>query len=80
MDGKLRNMTAVYLLHGDEILFLYRQGSRVVGDSYVGTAGGHFEKDELNDARACVLREAYEELGLPSLTWRDCPFATLPIG
>ena len=57
MDGKLRNMTALYLLCGDEILLLYRQGSRVVGDSYVGAAGGHFEPAELNDAGACVLRE-----------------------
>ena len=64
MDGKLRNMTAVYLLHGENILFLYRKGSRVVGDSYVGSAGGHFEKDELNDARACILRELQEEIGL----------------
>jgi 8-oxo-dGTP diphosphatase len=31
---------------------------------YVGSAGGHFECDELNDARKCVLREAYEELGI----------------
>ena len=71
MDGKLRNMTAVYLLHGDKILFLYRQGSRVVGDSYVGTAGGHFEKSELNDARACVIRELFEETGLTEKDLRD---------
>ena len=71
MDGKLRNMTALYLLHGDEILFLYRQGSRVVGNSYVGAAGGHFEKDELNDAKACVLRELREEIGLTEADLRD---------
>ena len=71
MDGKLRNMTAVYLLHGNKILFLYRKGSRVVGDSYVGSAGGHFEKEELNDARACVLRELKEETGLAEKDVRD---------
>lgn len=71
MDGKLRNMTALYLLHGDKILFLYRQGSRVIGDSYVGAAGGHFEQNELNDAKACVLRELREEIGLTEGNLRD---------
>ena len=64
MDGKLRNMTSVYLLREDKILLLHRIGSKVVGDSYVGAAGGHFEPAELNDARACVLRELKEETGL----------------
>lgn len=64
MNGRLRNMTSLYLRHGDRLLLLYRIGSKVVADSYIGTAGGHFEKDEYNDARACVLRELYEETGL----------------
>lgn len=65
MDGKLRNMTSLYLKSGDRLLLLYRIGSRVVSDhSYTGSAGGHFEKEELNDAKACVLRELYEETGL----------------
>ena len=64
MEGKLRNMTATYLLRGEKVLLLYRQGGRVVNDVWTGSAGGHFEKDELNDAKACVLRELYEELGL----------------
>ena len=71
MDGKLRNMTGIYLMHGDKLLFLYRRGSRVIGDSYVGAAGGHFEKDELNDAKACVLRELFEETGLCEDDLRD---------
>lgn len=57
-------MSSVYLLHENKILFLYRIGSRVVSNSYVGSAGGHFEKEELNNARACVLRELGEETGL----------------
>ncbi len=61
---KLRNMTSIYLLRGDEILLLYRIGSRVIGNCYTGTAGGHFEPDELNDPRKCVLRELWEETGL----------------
>lgn len=64
MDGKLRNMTSVYLTGEKGILCLYRIGSRVANNMYIGSAGGHFEKDELNDARACVLREMKEELGL----------------
>lgn len=64
MNGKLRNMTALYILRGEKILLLYRQGSRIVNNLYVGAAGGHFEKNELNDARACVLRELQEECGL----------------
>lgn len=63
MDGKLRPMTAVYILQGEKILLLYRVGSRVVAPSFCGV-GGHFEKDELCDARACVLREMREEIGL----------------
>lgn len=64
MDGKLRNMTSVYLTGEKGILCLYRIGSKVANNKYVGAAGGHFEKDELNDAKACVLREMKEELGL----------------
>lgn len=63
MDGKLRPMTAVYILQGEKILLLYRVGSRVVAPSFCGV-GGHFEQDELCDARACVLREMHEEIGL----------------
>ena len=75
MDGKLRNMTSVYLTGEQGILCLYRIGSRVVSDKYIGSAGGHFEPGELNDARACALRELWEELGLseadvPDLTMR----------
>ena len=64
MYGKLRNMTSVYLYDSDGILCLYRIGSRVANGLYVGSAGGHFEPQELSDARVCVLRELREELGL----------------
>lgn len=64
MDGTLRNMVSIYISKGDKMLLLYRQGSRVVNDVWVGSAGGHFEEYELNDARACVLRELWEELGI----------------
>ena len=63
MEGKLRNMTAIYLIQEDKMLMLYRVGSRVVSPSWCGI-GGHFEKDELNDAKAAMLREMNEETGL----------------
>lgn len=63
-DGRLRNMTSLYIEKEGRILLLYRQGSRVVNDVWVGSAGGHFEEYELNNARACVLRELKEELGI----------------
>lgn len=64
MDGKLRNMTTIYLYQGNRFLLLYRMGSKVIADSYTGTAGGHLEAEELNNPRAGVLRELQEETGL----------------
>lgn len=62
MDEKLRNLTSIYITKGDKMLLLFRQGGRVVSDTWVGSAGGHFEEYELNDPKACVLRELKEEL------------------
>ena len=45
-------------------MLLYRKGGRVVNNVWTGSAGGHFEESDLNDARSCVLREMKEELGL----------------
>ena len=64
MEGKLRNMTAIYITKGSKMLMLYRQGGRVVNNVWIASAGGHFEVEELNDAKKCVLRELYEEIGL----------------
>lgn len=64
MAIRLRNMTSVYLVNDQGILCLFRIGSHVVNKMYVGSAGGHFETDELNDPEKCVLREMEEELGL----------------
>ena len=64
MDGKLRNMTSLYLVDDSGILCLYRIGSRVANNLYIGSAGGHFEENELNAPQKCVLREMEEELGL----------------
>ena len=61
---KLRNMTSLYLYDDRAVLCLYRLGSRVADHLYIGSAGGHFEEGELNDPKACVLREMREELNL----------------
>ena len=63
-SGKLRNMASVYFTCGNEILLLYRKGGSIVSNMWIGSAGGHFEKEELNNSTACILREIQEELGL----------------
>lgn len=56
-------MTSIYIIFNNKILLLYRVGSRVVEPSWCGI-GGHFEKDELNNPKACVIRELFEETGI----------------
>ncbi len=65
MDGKLRNMAGIYITDktADRMLLLYRVGSKVVPPSWC-SIGGHFEAYELNNAKACVLRELQEETGI----------------
>ena len=51
---------------------LERIGSKVIDSGlYTGTAGGHFEKEELGDPKACALRELYEETGLKESDLRN---------
>ncbi len=64
MSIKLRCMTAVYLMKDNRFLLLYREGGKVVNHVYTGSAGGHFEKDELGNPLACILREMKEEIGV----------------
>lgn len=68
---KLRNMTSVYFVREEEVLCLFRIGSRVANNRYVGAAGGHFEPEELNDPEKCVLREMREELDLTDTDVED---------
>lgn len=67
MEGKLRNMTSIYITRESDgekqMLLLYRIGSRVVAPSWCGI-GGHFEQEELNQAQDAALRELEEEIGL----------------
>ena len=57
-------MTSIYLRRENQILLLYRQGSSIVSNMWIGSAGGHFESYEFADAKACVLRELFEELSI----------------
>lgn len=61
---RLRLMTGLYLVRGDEILLLWKTSGRVVKELWCPSAGGHFERDEINDPLSCVLRELKEETGL----------------
>ena len=70
-SGKLRNMASVYIRSKDRILLLYRQGNSIVNNLWIGSAGGHFECDEVNDAKACALRELHEELQLDLSVFDD---------
>lgn len=56
-------MATVYIKKDSKMLLLDRIGSRVVKRSWCGV-GGHFEPNEVNDAKAAVLREMNEEIGL----------------
>ena len=62
-EAALRNMTAIYIEKDGSMLMLYRIGSKVVAPSWCGV-GGHFQPQELNKPRACMLRELQEEAGL----------------
>lgn len=62
-DFMLRNITSIYLKRNNKVLLLYRVGSRVVAPSWCGI-GGHFEENELNNPKKCILRELFEETGI----------------
>lgn len=76
---KQRNMASVFLTCGDKILLLFRKGSKVANNLWIASAGGHFEPEEVNDAKACALREMREELGLEesALSWLKLRYITL---
>lgn len=64
MNPTLRNMTSLFFEEENGLWCLFRRGSRVANNKYVGACGGHFEENELSSPEACVLREMEEELGL----------------
>lgn len=64
MNPGLRNMTSLFFAEENGLWCLFRRGSRVANNKYVGACGGHFEETELSSPESCVLREMREELGL----------------
>ncbi len=68
-------MTAVYLTAGERILLLYRTGSRVIGDSWTGTAGGHFEPEELNDRPRSSIEGTLRWFDLSEIAGLPMPFS-----
>jgi len=64
MTPGIRNMTSVYFIKEDKILCLFRIGSRIADQMYIGAAGGHFEEGEMASPEKCILREMKEELNL----------------
>ncbi|WP_165956838.1 NUDIX domain-containing protein [Kribbella antibiotica] len=58
-----RLMTSLFLVRDDQVLLLYRRGSRAIANSWVGI-GGHLEPDEMSDPAAGVVRELEEEIGV----------------
>lgn len=67
----LRNMTSLFFVEEDGLWCLFRRGSRVANNKYVGACGGHFEENELCSPYACALREMREELGLSEADVED---------
>lgn len=64
MNPSLRNMTSLFFVEEEGLWCLFRKGSRVANNKYVGACGGHFEESELSSPQSCALREMKEELGL----------------
>lgn len=64
MTPSIRSMTSLYFVNDQKLLCLFRIGSRVADQLYIGAAGGHFEEGDMNNPEKCVLREMKEELGL----------------
>lgn len=64
-------MSSVYIRRNDQLLLLYRTGGSIVNNLWIGSAGGHFEPAEIKDAKACVLRELFEELSLTESALRN---------
>ena len=71
MNPTLRNMTSLFFVEENGLWCLFRRGSRVANNKYVGACGGHFEENELSSPEACVLREMREELGLSEADVED---------
>ena len=60
----LRNISSIYILNNDEILLMKKRSSKLFLGELWCAVGGHFENIELNDPKACIIRELLEETSL----------------
>lgn len=60
----LRNLATIYLLSGNQILLIYRVGSRTFSKNLWCGIGGHFEPCEMNAPQEYVMRELREETAI----------------
>jgi 8-oxo-dGTP diphosphatase len=66
-----RNMASIIIRDGGKILLLHKQTRYSDRPLWIPSAGGHFERDELNDPEACLWREVAEETGLTSAAFEN---------
>lgn len=63
----LRNIATIYIFHADKVLLIKKTHSRMFTNPdtvlWCGI-GGHFEHEELNNPKSCVIRELFEETAL----------------
>jgi 8-oxo-dGTP diphosphatase len=59
-----RNMASIIIRDGGKFLLLHKQTRYSDRPLWIPGAGGHFERDELNNPEACLWREVAEETGL----------------
>jgi 8-oxo-dGTP diphosphatase len=61
---RTRMLATAILFHGNDMLMMKRSPRRTLSPGMWAAVGGHLEPEEINDPRAAVLREIYEETGL----------------
>ncbi|GHU70413.1 hypothetical protein AGMMS49992_02700 [Clostridia bacterium] len=66
MNGslRLRHFSSIFIFDDNKVLLLHKYVPFVNREFWLPSAGGHFEKDEMNDPDACLWREVAEEIGL----------------
>ena len=69
----LRNMTSIYIFNDDKILFIRKTQSTIfsISNELWCGIGGHFENDEMNNPKDCVIRELFEETSIKESDIKD---------
>ncbi|MCK5129222.1 MAG: NUDIX domain-containing protein [Clostridiales bacterium] len=60
----IRNMTALYIIHENKILLMYKQKSRAFKNPLWVSVGGHFEEIDNGNPLECMKREMFEEINI----------------